>query len=340
MQRPILTSAADPALRAWHLSVDGMSPAGPNLSHWPGNRTPAEFKADLSTGISLRFARASAAAQERFLAGASQVLNDHYDTDGFLSLLAVTRPEVALVREELCLAAAATGDYGVFVTPRAFAIDRIVVNLGRRPGPLHGDLHGLPFPECNFRRYRWLVEHAEVVLDRPDDLDALFAPELATMQDALRAAEAGALQRQLCHREGLAVLTSRLDLPRMALNTYSVLHRVLHVREADGPFYRLHERTESWFDMVTVSPPPRRDLRPLAAQLQALEPPRTDGARWNADAPTEPIPELYFGIPSEQAYGEVDRDLRPSQLAPARVIDLVRAWFDGAAATEPAARAR
>ena len=43
--RPALTSAADPSLRPWHLSVDGMSPQGPNLSHWPGNRTPAEFKA-------------------------------------------------------------------------------------------------------------------------------------------------------------------------------------------------------------------------------------------------------------------------------------------------------
>ena len=40
------------------LSVDGMTPRGPNLSHWPGNRTPAAWKADLSTGISLRFARA------------------------------------------------------------------------------------------------------------------------------------------------------------------------------------------------------------------------------------------------------------------------------------------
>ena len=30
-----------------HLSVDGMTPRGPNLSHWPGNRTPPHWKADL-----------------------------------------------------------------------------------------------------------------------------------------------------------------------------------------------------------------------------------------------------------------------------------------------------
>src|SRR5262249_9093223 len=82
-----------PGTPANHLSVDGMTPVGPNLSHWPGNRTPPEWKSDLSTGICLNFARAAASARERFLDGAAVVLNDHYDTDGFLSLVAVLRPE-------------------------------------------------------------------------------------------------------------------------------------------------------------------------------------------------------------------------------------------------------
>src|SRR5262245_51148787 len=95
-----------------HLSVDGMTSCGPNLSHWPGNRTPPCWKDDLSTGICLRFARAQPAEQRDFLAGAEVVLNDHYDTDGFGSLLAILRPPVAFAREELVLAAAATGDFG------------------------------------------------------------------------------------------------------------------------------------------------------------------------------------------------------------------------------------
>ncbi|MEZ5966301.1 MAG: DUF6687 family protein [Planctomycetota bacterium] len=328
---PVLTAADDPTLRPWHLSVDGMSPEGPNLSHWPGNRTPADLKADLSTGICLRFARASEAARAALLAGATQVLNDHYDTDGFLSLLAVTRPEVALAREEVCLAAAATGDYGIFVTPRAFAIDRIVLNLGKRPGtPLYGQLEG-SLPQRNHRRYLWLLDHADEVLDRPEALAPLYADELSAVLTALDAARTGALRRSLFHAEGLSVLESDTPVPRMVLNTLAFLHRVLHVQAAgsQGRLYRLHERTESWFDMVTISPPARRDLRPIAARLQDLEGGLTTvgAARWNADAPTEPIPELYYGVPAAQAYGEVTRALAPSRLPPARVIEELRAYF-------------
>ena len=309
-----------------------MSPTGPNLSHWPGNRTPREFKADLSTGICLRFARGSEADQARVLAGATQVLNNHYDTDGFLSLLAVTRPEVALAREEVCLAAAATGDYSVFTTRRGFAIDRIVLNLGKRPDtPLYGELDALPQEGRNHARYRWLLDHAELVLDTPERLAALFEGELEDTLRALDAAQTGALRRELFHAEGFAVLTSSTDVARIVLNTLSVLHRVLHVRPAPagGHCFRLHERTESWFEMVTMQPPARLDLRPLAARLQALEGARGEvGAGvWSADAPDDPIPELYFGAAAPQAYGEVTRSLAASRLTPTQVIDEVRAFY-------------
>ena len=39
------------------LCVDGVVEAGLNLSHWPGNRTPAHLKADTSTEMALNLAR-------------------------------------------------------------------------------------------------------------------------------------------------------------------------------------------------------------------------------------------------------------------------------------------
>jgi hypothetical protein len=64
-----------------------------------------------------------------------------------------------------------------------------------------------------------------------------------------------------------------------------------------------------------------------------MEPPH-DGAQWCVDAPTEPIPELYFGVPSQQAYGAITRELRPSRMS----ADAVRAEFAAFFATPASGR--
>ena len=303
-----------------HLSVDGMTPTGPNLSHWPGNRTPGKWKADLSTGIALRFAQADAAEQDAFLGDAAYVVNDHYDTDGFGALLAVLRPDVARRCEDRLMAAAAVGDFGVWHTWRGFAIDRIVKNLTAPTSPVRGAFHGVPDgDELVLARYQWLLDNAESVIDHTGGYRALYEDEMALVQGELDQGLRGDVE---LHREpelGFTCITTAGARHRMTLNTLAGAYRVLHVATgADGPRYRYHDRTESWFELVTFRPLPRRDLRPLAARLAELEPER-DGASWCADPPDVPIPELYFGVPSEQEYGELTRELRPSGLRPEQV---------------------
>jgi hypothetical protein len=303
-----------------HLSVDGMTPDGPNLSHWPGNRTPPQWKADLSSGICLCFARSSPEERRSFLAGATTVLNDHYDTDGFGSLLAVLRPDVAMAREELVLAAAATGDFGSFQTWRAFAVDRIVAGLAEPASPVAAEFRGVEGPARGFARYRWLLDHADDVLDHPEVFAALYHDELRHVQGEIDAGRRGALQRHRHAELGFAVLQSGSPQHRMTLNTLAGAYRVLHsVLTPDGPLHRYHDRTESWFELATFHAPLRRDLRPVCARLAALEPGH-GGASWCADPPTAPIPELWFGEPAEQDYGAVTRVLRPSRL-PASVVE-------------------
>jgi len=307
-----------------HLSVDGMTEAGPNLSHWPGNRTPPEWKADLSTGIALRFANAAPERQDEFLGDAQLVVNDHYDTDGFGALLAVLRPDVARKHEELLLAAAATGDFGVMTTWRGFAIDRIVRELVGERSPVRGaftEFAGEGPDRLALERYRWLLEHCDSVLGRIGGYRDIYEQELRLVQQQIDGGLRGAFDVRHLPASALSVVTSDGELHRMTLNTLARAWRVLHVmRSPDGVRYRYHDRTESWFELVTLQPPPRRDLRELAKALEELEPER-DGASWNADPPTTPIPELYFGVPSEQEYGAITRELRPSALAPERVAE-------------------
>ncbi len=302
-----------------HLSVDGMTPTGPNLSHWPGNRTPPQWKADLSTGIALRFAAASDDEQAAFLGDATHVVNDHYDTDGFGSLLAVLRPDVAARCEDRLLSAATVGDFGVWHTWRGFAIDRIVRDLASADSPILGAFHGVGEDDLALARYRWLVEHAEAVLDNTGGFRALYEEEMALVQQQIDEGLRGALDARRTPELGFSAVRTEGARHRMTVNTLAGAWRVLHVLEGrDGARYRYHDRTESWFELVTFQPQPRRDLRGLRDVLRDLEPAQAD-AWWHADPPDTPIPELYFGPEREQAYGEVTRELWPSSLSPERV---------------------
>jgi len=318
--------AALPGTPEKHVSVDGMTRRGPNLSHWPGNRTPAAFKADLSTGICLAFARASTAEQRAFLDGAETIVNDHYDTDGFLSMLALARPEVALARAEVCLTAAATGDYQSFHDQHGFAVDRIVLNLPRSPdSPIADRLTGKTDAERALCCYQWLIDNAERVLDDPWSLAPLFEAELASVLEQLARTRIDAV-RDLHADCGLAVVRTPAPIHRIVLNTVAGAFRVLHCIESErGLLVRYHDRTESWFELATFEPPARRDLRPLAAQLRDLD---ADGnGRWCADPPDQPVPELYHGIPEPQEYGQITRTLTATAVSADAIERAVAGFF-------------
>ncbi|GAB4136279.1 MAG: hypothetical protein Fur0037_00660 [Planctomycetota bacterium] len=301
------------------LSVDGMTERGPNLSHWPGNRTPARWKADLSTEIALQFARAPSAEREDFLGPVEVVANDHYDTDGFGALLAILDPATAFRHEEILVEAAAAGDFGRFGRWRGFAVDRIVSNLAEKRSPVASEFRGLADGALALARYEWLLAHAERVLGAVESLSVLYEEDLARQREEIASVLRGGLDRRVHPRAGLSVLRHRAPFGRVTLNTFSAAFRVLDVREEDdGPRYRFHDRTESWFDLVTIHAPARRDLRPLARRLQAIEG-EDSPARWCADPLDEPIPELYCGVESPQQYGRITRELLPSRLDPETV---------------------
>src|SRR5215216_4348860 len=91
------------------LSVDGTVDNSIHFSHWEGNATPAELKADTSTEIALNLV--AAPNREALTNGIELVTNNHFDTDGVLSVWTVLTGERALTHRELLIAAAEAGDF-------------------------------------------------------------------------------------------------------------------------------------------------------------------------------------------------------------------------------------
>lgn len=105
------------------------------LSHWVPNRTDAQFKADTSTEICLRYASSPARRD------ADLVVNDHADVDGFLALYALLESETALAHAGTVIGAAAMGDFESWADRPAFRLaQELSLLLANRPADV-GDCY-------------------------------------------------------------------------------------------------------------------------------------------------------------------------------------------------------
>src|SRR5438034_4189978 len=96
------------------LSVDGTVGNAIHFSHWKGNETPASVKADTSTEIALNLV--SARNRDQLTRGIDLVTNNHFDTDGVLSVWTVLSGERAMELHDRLIAAAEAGDFSEFST--------------------------------------------------------------------------------------------------------------------------------------------------------------------------------------------------------------------------------
>jgi hypothetical protein len=268
------------------------------LSHWPQSPTPPALARDLSAQIVFAFlhlsddagsvkapglgrpqgsgARAALAAAGR----AEAVTNDHFDEDGFVSLLAMTDPETALRYEELLVEVASCGDFGVVRSREAariaFAISPIGEEVAGTP-PL-----GAPERPGSFSgaRYRAVLERAGELVEHPEHFRRYWEEADAAYAVGRGDIEAGRVVLEALPEVDLA-LVRRLPgagaLNSVALHSATAASRVLVF---DGGRCELYLRYEGWVRYVSREVPLRPDLAPLADELSAAE---RSGARWESD---------------------------------------------------------
>src|SRR2546423_12917086 len=95
------------------LSVDGTVDNAIHFSHWNGNKTPASVKADTSTETVLNVV--AAPNRKELTHGIDLVTNNHFDTDGVLSVWAMLTGERALDLRDRLVAAAEAGEFSLFI---------------------------------------------------------------------------------------------------------------------------------------------------------------------------------------------------------------------------------
>jgi hypothetical protein len=279
------------------LSVDGTVDNAIHLSHWQGNETPAHLRADTSTEIALNFV--AAPDREEIARGVEVVTNNHFDTDGVLSVWAVLAGERALDLRERLVPAAEAGDFSEFTGAQAVRAS-ITIQGGDSPvvegvaSPLARHLAG--GAELDEKRaYSFVLPEVERVLTRTDEYEGLWRDEWARIERALESFAGGRSRVAEDAESGLSVITlgpeiyggsgfkpTRHAAPYTAI-THNARGRVFLICTpfGDGWSYRVDYPYYSWAVTFVRPRVERVSLDGLVERLNGLEP--EGRGRWRTD---------------------------------------------------------
>jgi hypothetical protein len=170
------------------VSVDGLVPgAGLHLSHWAGNRTPAEYQDDTSTGIALRYVEMHGAEHPP----GRRLVNNHFDTDGVLAVWTLLEPEAALARRNLLTAAAEAGDFAEWPADRrGLLVDAAILKIGEAAG-------------SEVSAYRKVLGQLPHLLDAIEDRRELWQEAWGRIETDLARVGAGRLETSRAGRVGI-----------------------------------------------------------------------------------------------------------------------------------------
>jgi hypothetical protein len=278
------------------LSVDGTVDNSIHFSHWQGNSTPTELKADTSTEIALNLvASPNRAALTK---GIDLVTNNHFDTDGVLSCWTVLTGERALAYRDLLISAAEAGDFSEYSSDDGVRVS-IAIQGSDQASPNNDD--GSPLARLlageevddDARAYELVLPKVEHLLTNINDYEPLWRDGWASVVVAVESFEKG--KSKVVEYSDISIVTLAPELfdgvgfsPTRHSAPYTAISKfakgelfLIAIPTTAGWFYRLDYPYYSWADTDVRPRIERRDLAPALQLLNVRE--GTQGGRWQTD---------------------------------------------------------
>jgi len=278
------------------LSVDGTVDNSIHFSHWQGNTTPAEVKADTSTEIALNLVASPNRAA--LTNGIELVTNNHFDTDGVLSVWTVLNGERALAYRDLLVSAAEAGDFSEYSSDDGVRVS-IAIQGSDQASPNNDD--GSPLARLlageeiddDARAYDLVLPEVERLLTNINDYESLWREGWERVTAAIESFERG--ESKVTEYSEISLITlapalfdgtgfspTRHAAPYTAISKYARGELfVVAISTGSGWFYRLDYPYYSWAETVVRPPVKHRDLSGALQLLNDKESNR-DG-RWQMD---------------------------------------------------------
>ena len=295
------------------LSVDGTVPNSIHFSHWEGNETPVELKADTSTEITLNLV--ASPQRDSFTQGIDLVTNNHFDCDGVLSCWTVLTGERALQYRDLLIAAAEAGDFSEHSSDDGVKVS-IAIQGAEQSSPNNDD--GSPLAQMLAGRefatrisdndalaYELVFPEVERLLTNVNAYEPLWREGWDHVAAAIESFERGRSQVTEYSDSRISLVTlapeifdgsgfspTRHSAPFTAISKFAHGELFLIGIPADGGwFYRLDYPYYSWAETVVRPHVPHRDLSSALLTLNAKESNRE--GQWQRDQ-REMTSELKF----------------------------------------------
>jgi hypothetical protein len=338
MKFEFYTEALDNVLK---LSVDGTVDNSIHFSHWEGNRTPTEVKADTSTEIALNLVASSNRTQ--LTNGIELVTNNHFDTDGVLSVWTVLNGERALPYRDLLIAAAEAGDFSEYSSDDGVKVS-IAIQGSDQASPNNDD--GSPLARLiageeaddDARAYELVLPRVEHLLTSINDYESLWREGWDSVTAAIESFEQGKSTVEEYSDTKISLINLASELfdgagfsPTRHAAPYTAISKfakgelfVIAIPTNGGWFYRIDYPYYSWAETVVRPQIERRDLSGALQLLNDRESNRE--GRWQPD---------NREMTSAVKFLDNARTLAASRLEPAAVIKVLEHSFARAAASVP-----
>lgn len=270
------------------LSVDGTVENSIHFSHWQGNETPSSLKADTSTEIALNLV--ASAQRAEWTRGLELVTNNHFDTDGVLSVWTVLQGERALAHRERLISAAEAGDFSEWTSDEGVRAS-IVIQGPDQPlpneatcSPLASQLAGRAVTD-EAEAYELVLPEVERILTRPSDYEPLWRAAWERIERAAESFERNESKVEEDARAGLSVITlapalygsegfdpTQHTVPLTAISRYARGQLFLIALPSRGGwFYRVDYPYYSWAETVVRPRIRRRNFSAVVAELNEAE---------------------------------------------------------------------
>ena len=270
------------------LSVDGTVANSIHFSHWQGNETPQEVKADTSTEIALNLV--TSPRRNELTSNIDLVTNNHFDTDGMLSVWTVMTGERAAEYRDVLIAAAEAGDFSEYSSADGV---RVSLAIQGSDGATPADDTGSPLARLlagedvndDARCYEILMPEIEKLLTSINSYEPLWRDGWKRIVDALESFDRGfskvtefpgskislvLLEPSIFSGNGFD--PTRHSAPYTAISKFA--HGdlfVIGIPSQDGWFYRIDYPYYTWAETVVRPMIERRDLNKALEILNEKE---------------------------------------------------------------------